>query len=1211
MIRGIRFSLLKRPFSLLVALCILLLTYCSSLRSQADKENADFKLAVNLYNDGLYDLALQQFNNFIEAYPGTANSIEARFFIGLTQMQMKHFDDARMTFQSFALTYSNHQKAAEAWMKAAEAFLALGNEREAASTYERIKVFHPKSPLVPQALFKAGTLYQHSGDRNNAKRLLRSVLQDYPTHSVVPMARLKLSEIYAEEDQPHLAEQEARRVSESNAPDSIQANALMFLGILNMHSSLFDAAEEKFQTVLTRYPKTPAALEAAYHRGILLQSAGKYSEAIAQFQKILVNEPYDSLKLLALLATGDAYIALQNHSAALKYFDEIVTKYPTSPFIAQALYKSGNAAFAQKNYPVATTYYEKLAALTTSPLQYKALIRLAEIATATKRYNEAASWYLEFLNRSTDDHNTPEVFYQLALLYRDKLNDCSKAISILDDINQKFPRSAIADDALLARAKCLENLNNYEQALQAYKNILTFYPANTENTTILQRIIFLQNHKNKNFEGALEQLARLVGEALVQNSKAEIAFQLAQVYFHNLKNYAAAAVQYGNAIGAGLDEKKLATAYFYRARAFHLLSEVEPEAAEEAQNHYALFLKQFPAHSLSNEAAYYNFQLKQQSYNRTTLLNEAKTLLQKDYPPEIRQDLLFFIGKESNDLMKIQYFQQLEQEFPQAILTQEALWLLGKWYRNLQKSDSAMLLWEKAVNNIPNGFFTSKILEQLAELYLQTNQYNKAIAAYEKLITEYCYTHEAEKANEHLVDILFAAGKYSEAIDRLEQEINTDKTSIFDSDFPWNKLKKLATFYEKLGNTKKASRLYNQYLLHNRLSADANEVYYALGVIARTEGRSGAAASYFKQAAAVSASGVTSKEIADLLFQNEQYDESARQYKRLALSSGTKSDQQYFLSRAIVATLRLNKLPEAQTLIADFKKEFGRIKTAEAEFAFEMGTLYYRNKNYTQAKKVFEDLTDDYEKSPFEPWGYYYLGKIAEVTNNLEQAAKQYINILEKFSNSDVVPRTLLSLGNMHFNAERYDDAIRYYVQIIDRADKAGDVLKYAMSNLIEAYESKKMYDGALKLTRDYIERYPNDEDLIDKKIKIGILYTKIGYYDQAILHFQNLLSEAGSLLEAELRYNIGEAYYYKGDYQQAILEFLKVPYLTFSQGKVNWTATSLYMAGQSYEKMSKFNEALQMYQQIIDRSGIDATFKAAARKEIDRIRTIIKKGSQ
>lgn len=60
-------------------------------------------------------------------------------------------------------------------------------------------------------------------------------------------------------------------------------------------------------------------------------------------------------------------------------------------------------------------------------------------------------------------------------------------------------------------------------------------------------------------------------------------------------------------------------------------------------------------------------------------------------------------------------------------------------------------------------------------------------------------------------------------------------------------------------------------------------------------------------------------------------------------------------------------------------------------------------------------------------------------------------------------------------------------------------------------------------------------------------------------------------------------------------------------KGKLDWTATSLYMSGQAYEKMGRSDQAITMYQQILDRPGIDETFKAAARKEIDRVKAILK----
>ena len=67
------------------------------------------------------------------------------------------------------------------------------------------------------------------------------------------------------------------------------------------------------------------------------------------------------------------------------------------------------------------------------------------------------------------------------------------------------------------------------------------------------------------------------------------------------------------------------------------------------------------------------------------------------------------------------------------------------------------------------------------------------------------------------------------------------------------------------------------------------------------------------------------------------------------------------------------------------------------------------------------------------------------------------------------------------------------------------------------------------------------------------------------------------------------------------------MPYLVTKKTKVDWTATSYYMAGQSYEKMSKFDQAITMYKQIISRPGIDATFKTGAQREIDRVSALQK----
>jgi tetratricopeptide (TPR) repeat protein len=207
-----------------------------------------------------------------------------------------------------------------------------------------------------------------------------------------------------------------------------------------------------------------------------------------------------------------------------------------------------------------------------------------------------------------------------------------------------------------------------------------------------------------------------------------------------------------------------------------------------------------------------------------------------------------------------------------------------------------------------------------------------------------------------------------------------------------------------------------------------------------------------------------------------------------------------------------------------------------------------------------------------------------------------------------VIARTHIALGGLYYTFEQWDQAIKHYRIIVDDPKTDPTLLPIAMNNLIETYQLAGANDAALSLTRKYLELFPNSDDQLDKRIKIGILYERLGYYDQAVLQLQSLLDEAGSDLEGEIRYYIADANYNKGDYQQAILDFLKVPYLVTKTGKLDWTANSLYMSGQAYEKMGRYDQALTMYQQILDRSGIDEMFKNAARKEMDRVRLVLRK---
>src|SRR5262249_18037412 len=133
-----------------------------------------------------------------------------------------------------------------------------------------------------------------------------------------------------------------------------------------------------------------------------------------------------------------------------------------------------------------------------------------------------------------------------------------------------------------------------------------------------------------------------------------------------------------------------------------------------------------------------------------------------------------------------------------------------------------------------------------------------------------------------------------------------------------------------------------------------------------------------------------SREIADLLFQTEQYAEAATQYAQLAQSTDSAQSKEDFRAKAIVATLRQGKLQEGDKLIESFEKTFGDDRSHAAEFQYERGLACYRKEDYQTAEKIFKKVAGDYEKTRFGPWGAYYRAKILEVTNKPADAAKGY-----------------------------------------------------------------------------------------------------------------------------------------------------------------------------------------------------------------------------
>jgi TolA-binding protein len=1188
--------------------------------AQNSRENADFKLAINLYNDGLYDLASEQLRQFIAAYPATDQGIEARFYLGLTQLKLTRYDEARLTFQTFALTYQTNPRAAEAWWNVGESYAAVDNHREAALAFERVKVFHPRSKLAPDALVRAGAYFRKAGERESARRVLRSVLQEYGGSPAALSARTQLGQLYFEEGNLDQALQELRRVVEGDPSPEARAQALLVMAGINQATGRIDLAKSQYQEIAATYKGTGALHGAEVNLGKLQADAGEFKAAEENFKRALTRKGQVDTLLArdAMLGLADVYAAQKQYAQAVDQYERFLRTYPSDPSANDALWKASRAAARAREFKRSNDCARRLIDGTASDLlKRRGLIQLALNAQDQRTFAQAIRLYGDFVERYPDDPATPDIMYRTGALLENEQRDPASASVLFELLVARHGTAAIADNALFAAARARETQKDYQRALHLYGELTRRYPASDLRPDAEGRVNAIETFEAKDKDSGLEKLALLLGDVVAERDRSALAFRLGEIYYRDLKNYEAAVEQFTAAATGNPPVPQALDALFYRARSYEFLSRRHPASRTLAIESYTAYLERASGPGQSqpaerrDDAAYALFTMSATSLPEARSAFTATTVMM---PGTAHRDrMLLRIGNLQSQVDSIdgalKTFEEVLAISSAPAVREEATYRLFELAAARGLADSGLAAGKKYLAAYPDGPRAAGVLARLGDLSMRRSDPAGAVEHYRTLVSDFSYASVAAGAEAKLAAALLASGRAGEAQALYQQLVDRARNDVLGpGDVPADLLVGLGTSLFRNANAPAAKKALFEAVSGGRSGPAVGEAYATLAAIYKAEGSAELAAAYYREATKASPQAEARRDVADMLYDAGEYPEAGAQYARLAAGATDPVGKQYFEARVILSALRAGDTKKADARMSAFRKAYDNTRDDLASFELERGSAHYRNEEYPEAIKAFETVVDDYSNSPSEPWALYWWGKSLEVSGKPAEAVKHYLRILDDFPAAPAAPRAHLALGNLAYQADRYDESIKQYRVLVDDPSTDPELLRAAMSNLIGTYETANIHDAALSLTRRYLERFPNAEDTFDKRIKIGILYQRLGYYDQSVLHLQELLNEAGSDLEGEIRYYIGEAQYAKGDYRQAILEFLKVPYLVTKKGKVDWTATSLYMAGQSYERMGKHEQALTMYQQIIDRPAIDATFKAAAQKEIDRVKTVLTK---
>ncbi len=1164
----------------IIRLLSIIILMTSAAFAQQSQMDSDLNFGKELFQNKMYDLAEEQFAKFLQEYPASSSAGQARYYLAMSQYEQKKYGKAAANFQAFAVQYPNDPNAPKAWISAGESYAMVKDYADAALSYERYRVFYPKDVNAPVALLKAGKYFELAGDTARAEVSLLTIVQDYSSTSSYFDATLRLGNLYFNSGELLKADNQYRALLTSDN-DSVRVMGLLALGRLNRLRGLPQQAEEYLREAAA-LGIAPQSYEAMLETVELDLQAGNYALAVRNADQISAAKLSQTQKERLAFEKAYAHIALGSASGnrlLVTSAASLAWKYKIR--LASLLNRKGEY---EQGLSIMSNLPSKESTESDLRLYSELAFRAGKMRLADSILTEAAS---------QERHPDVRIVVKMLNIESIYLKDRERARETFfryENVLKQRP-----DAYEFYRALSEEGAGNYAAAIKDYEQMAAEYPESNYAKAADSLARFDRNYKEVNYRDAVVSMADILLEQGASDRTSAL-LHLGTLYENELKDYGKAARVYKHLAATTTGDTARIAEYLY---AVALEREGEGRSANDSDV-YAIYRKLTAGLAADSIAERSLFRLAElQAFSGDSLGAESSVLdFLKRFPGSrlvprahlLLAEVLYNTGAFHAAIAQA----ALARSLPEARL-------LGAKSEIAVDSlqDARRMLGAFLASHPPKKF---ALEGQLLYAGLLQKMNVDAAPAYQALLEELIPSGYRDAVSARLADYLYSAGNYDSAY-TVYRTIGKDELWYVT---PPSILYRMAYCKLKAGDLNDARNLFQEVAANSADSAQVYNSYDQLGGIYASLGDKRMSASFYERAGAGNLSAL--RMAADTYFSVKDYADAARVYNELLGAAQTDTTKAFSAARLVDIEYLTGRIRSADLSAEKFRNTYrdpgGRYR---ARFLVYKAEYLIGTQKYTEAERLLSDVRRNYDGTPSYPQALLDEARISVAVGNLDKAESRLKNILAKFGKSAVAPEAHLELGNIYYAREKYKDASDNFRDVYLDSLASRNVLRDAMSRLISSYESIGMYDGALDITRKFIKMFPEDKSIMDKRIQVGILYEELKYFDQALITFKSLVKAANRDYQAELHYYIGAIYDDKGEYANAILEFLKVPYLVTHKEVVDWAAQAYYMAGKCYEKLNKPDEAIAMYEKIVHKPNTDPTFIAGAEREINRVKALLK----
>ena len=1156
---------------------------------------ASYQFALELYQDGLYEEAIVEFQKVIDeyptseeaetslfyigesyrtqgnwakaessyarlmrAYPGTDKPDRYQYYLALMQYKQAKYQEAVTQFEDLIENYPNSQYSKLALVDYVNCYYLLNDYRSTILQGERLVRNYSENEQVPELLLLVAKASFADNNADKGRQIMKQIASDYP-QSDARWQMIELQMDILEKEKGILAEIiELEKILQETVPRQYEKHLRQRLVNDYLETKNYQAAMQNLEEMVEKYNNADDLDELILQyldTALQLKQYVKVTDNRQRFDKVLRES---ELKGKYELAIGWGYFSAGNKEESQKIVDKLLSEENTGELLSETRYLAGKIAEKKGRYKEAIGYWQKI--LPSNPENAAQI--LLDIGSI---------YHIRFNN------------------YNMTMNYCRQIITNYSDPHYQFMAKRLLAD-------CYSKLGDYAEALRVLESInLKEAEIEGQEYYIKKSIEYIRKYELEDYEQGFKKLLSSLSTYLEYNNPALLQENLAEILAYDLKDFASGA----SLLSASSPE----TGY---RKALILLSQAEKIATT--------YIIHDNMGNTGNEKTPYDDLLLEVN----TISFNLGTTLPEDRKEEIKIKKLLIISGHGSDVVSRQ--ENYLKKYPNGEAYNEFLLELADKYeadKDTLKSVEAWQNLQKDKRISETEYFRTQI--KLAEYYYHSGNTQAAYEKYSQFRNEITYNqpevmyHFARMEFEH-GSKLGALGSLLFLIDNVPGFASYNEALLFLIDgLRWADERLKAVEYaqyvpEEMRDAEFYQEMADDYLRYDKLEEAKNSLMQiedkdnaTLLKLAdlqyTTEDYTMALYSYGVLQDKGEQSEIIYQRSGDIYYDQEDYQSAIGQYEGcLELADKESEEYDQVVVRNIVCHYRIENRPKAEELEKKYKDNLD--DTAKNEIAIAEG-IYYTDIDSKKAEKAFNKLLKE-ELTPDQMIRtYFWRGVLYLKYKNVEKAKEDFSTVAGA-TNADFVNQAKFKLGLINFSENNFKESLDNYYYVIEH-DEDGKLALEAAQNFAKVCKTIEEWEKAIAAYEIILEKWGNQGLEGQTIFDIAFCYYRDKRFQQAIEMFQQALGQLNDReLQAEAQYWIGMSYFENDEFEQAVTELLKVGYSYESY--TQWAASAELQAGEAYQKLNSPTKARRIFERVIEKYGIHSQWGELAKQRLQTI---------